>query len=55
MSLVNEKQGPSLLGALPSNRPRYMHLSPAALDGAMGLLDDRGNSVATATLASGEA
>lgn len=30
---------------------RYMHLSPAALDAAIQLLDGRGNSVATATIA----
>ena len=30
---------------------RYMHLSPAALDAAIQLLDGRGNSVATASIA----
>ena len=30
---------------------RYMHLSPAALDAAIQLLDGRGNMVATATVA----
>ena len=30
---------------------RYMHLSPAALDSAIQLLDSRGNSLATATSA----
>ena len=30
---------------------RYMHLSPAALDAAIQLLDGRGNMVGTATVA----
>jgi site-specific recombinase XerD len=35
----------------PSMTQRYMHLSPAALDAAIQLLDGRGNMVATATVA----
>jgi site-specific recombinase XerD len=41
---IQELAGHSELGVTQ----RYMHLSPAALDAAIRLLDGRGNMVATA-------